>query len=175
MPVAIDNIKQHIEEYQQDGVQFNLLSLCRSPLCSIPEKIATSIHARSLIRKFLTKLQPSWQQFSSVDESNLVNGPAKLFGVSPELLGRSTLSKAASQRIDEATMDPAALLNLYVEYATDQIQLQALYMEEDALIDQENQHAEQRKQDHTSLIYNAFKTLAEKGVLKEIVKEVSEQ
>lgn len=173
MSVAIDDIKQHIEEYQQDGVQFNLLSLCRSPLCSIPEKIATSIHTLSSIRKFLVKLQPDWQQFSPIDELSLASGSATLFGVTPELLREFTLSEAVNQRIEEAAMDPTALMNMYVEYATNQIQLQALYMDEDALIDQENEQAEKRKQDHTSLVYNAFKTLAEKGILKEIVKEVS--
>jgi ubiquitin carboxyl-terminal hydrolase L5 len=175
MSVAIPNINHHIYQYQQDGVQFNLLSLCRSPLCSVPEMIAENVHAIALIKLLLSNIEPNWQQFSEINESTLVGGPVNPFGVSQELLQNSSLSEVARQRLQEAGTNVSVLINLYQEWARDQIQLQVSYMDEVALIGQENEQARRRKHDYTSIIYNSLKTLSKQGILKEIVNEVCDK
>jgi ubiquitin carboxyl-terminal hydrolase L5 len=161
-------------KYQQDSVQFNLLSLCRSPLRGCPEKLAESFHAIRIIKNDLETLQPNWQQFTEVHEATIITGPDNAFGVSQDLIDRTRVSEELIEKIENAKSDATATINLYQELVRDQLELQRYYWDELALIGQEDEQAHRRKQDYTSLIYNSIRTLSEIGVLKEIVDEVNE-
>ena len=174
MALAVPHINEQMFKYQQDGVQFNLLSLCRSPLRSCPEKLAESFHAIKMIKKVLEAVQPNWQQFTEVHETTIISGADDAFGVSQDLVDRARFSQELTEKIENAKSDATAAINLYQELVRDQLELQRYYWDEVALVGQEDEHANRRKQDYTSLIYNSIKTLSEKGVLKEIVDEVNE-
>jgi ubiquitin carboxyl-terminal hydrolase L5 len=174
MAVALANINQHIYQSQQDGVQFSLLSLCKSPLRTDLEKLVEHMHSIASVKELLTSIQPDWQQFTELDESVLVKGPDSSFGISQDLFDNSSLSEATRQRLREAGTDASALIDLYQEYVRDQIRLQTSYMDEAALIGQENEQARRRKHDYTPIIYNSIKKLAEMGVLKRIIDEIHE-
>ena len=169
--MAIPNITEQMFKYQQDGVQFNLLSLCRSPLRSCPERLAENFHAIGMVTKVLEAVQPNWQQFTEGHEATILTGADNALGVSQDLIDKSIVSPELTKKITHAETDAAAAILLYQELVRDQMELQRCYWDEITLIAQENEQADSRKHDHTSLIYNSIKTLSEKGVLKDIVDE----
>lgn len=156
-------------KYQQDGVQFNLLSLCRSPLSSCPERITENFHAISMLTKILEAVQPDWKQFTEAHEATILTGADNALGVTQDLIDRTTIPDELVKRIKRVETDATAAMLLYQELVRDQMELQRSYWDEVALIGQENEQADSRKHDYTTLIYNSIKTLSEKGVLKEIV------
>lgn len=174
MSVAIPNINDQMFKYQTDSVQFNLLSLCKSPLQSCPEKIAESFHAINMMKKVIRAVQPTWQQFTEVHERTLIIAPDDSFKISQDLIDRTSASEEVTRRIKNTESDPTAAINLYQELVKDQIELQRQYWDEITLIAQEDDQADLRKHDYTSLIYNSLKTLSEKGVLKEIIDEMED-
>jgi ubiquitin carboxyl-terminal hydrolase L5 len=158
-------------KYQQDGVQFNLLSVCRSPLSSCPERITENFHAIGMLTKILETIQPDWKQFTEAHEATILTGADNALGVTQELINRTTISDELIKRIKCVETDGAAAILLYQELVRDQMELQRGYWDEMALIGQENEQADSRKHDYTSLIYNSIRTLSEKRVLREIVDE----
>ena len=174
MAVAVPHINEQMFKYQQDGVQFNLLSLCRSPLRCCPEKLAESFHAIRMLKNVLEAVQPNWQQFTEVHEATIVTGADDAFGISQHLIDTCMPSPELTERIENSKSDATAAINLYQELIRDQLELQRYYWDELALIGQEDEQANRRKQDYTSLIYNTIKALSEKGMLKDIVDEVNE-
>lgn len=172
--MAIPNINEQMFKYQQDGVQFNLLALCRSPLRSCPERLAENLHAIRMAKKVLETVQPDWQQFTEVHEATIITGVDDTLGVSQDLIDKTRIPQELAEKIKGAETDATAAINLYQELVRDQVELQRCYWDEMALIGQENEQAGRRKHDYTSLLYNSIKTLSEKGALKEIVDEVGE-
>lgn len=171
MSVAVPNIDEQMSKYQQDGVQFNLLSLCRSPLCSYPEKLAENIHTIGLVTKSLDASLPDWRQFTEVQDSMILAGPDNSLRVTQDLIDKTVVSDEHLATINNTKDDAAPTIYLYQELVTNQMDLQRSYWDEINLIDQENKQANSRKEDHTFLIYDSIKTLSEKGVLKEIVDD----
>lgn len=171
LAVARANISERIAQYDHDGVQFNLLSLCRSPLRSIPENLAGNIQSVVAIERLLTAVLPDWKQFTEGDNCNTLLGPDESFGVSKHLLDQEQMRNSAQRQLEDAGRDPSMLLELHSAWVADQKHLRRLYLEEVALIGHENEQAARRKQDRTPMIYNSIRRLAENGVLKDIVQD----
>jgi ubiquitin carboxyl-terminal hydrolase L5 len=175
MAVARANIYQRIGQYDDDGLQFNLLSLCKSPLCTIPEKLAQGMRSILAIEQNLTAILPNWKEFTEVDGSNLLGDTIDAFGLSKDLIDNAEFPESAKRRLVETGSDPSMLINLHRYWTREQAELRDSYVEEAALIGQENEQAARRKHDYTQMIYNSVKSLAEKELLREIVKEVRAQ
>jgi ubiquitin carboxyl-terminal hydrolase L5 len=171
MMVARDNMLQKIKENREDD-QYNLLSLCKSPLLTIPEDLAKNIRSISALDMLLTALLPDWRNFLGTDDSELETGPSQAYGLSSDIFEETKISEAAQQSIEYAGDDPSALMSLRSKWALDQKELKMKFMDEAALIGQENDQAARRKHDYTSIIYNSIKILAEHGVLKEIAHDI---
>jgi ubiquitin carboxyl-terminal hydrolase L5 len=171
MAVARDNMLQKIAENRQDD-QYNLLSLCKSPLLTIPQDLAENIRSISAVDSALTAVLPEWRQFLEADDSDMETGPNQSYGLSNVIFEGSKTPESAQQSLQRAGVDPSALMTLRSEWTQDQKELRIKFMEEAALIGQENEQAARRKQDYTPIIYNSIKILAEEGVLKEIIQDI---
>lgn len=176
MAVARTNIHHRIAQYNEDGLQFNLLSLCKSPLRTIPEKLAQTLHSISAVEKSLTATLPEWKQFLEIDDESvaLPNEANDSFALSTELISTSSVPASVQRKLKAAAADPSTLLDLRRGLVAEQTQLQRSYVEELALIEQENEQAARRKVDYTPIMYSSIKLLAEQGVLKEIVRDLRE-
>ena len=174
MAVARENINLHIAQHIDDGLQFSLMSLCRSPLRTIPEKLAENLHSMSAVEKTLGMALPDWKQFIEIDENSppLPHVPNESFALSNELLANSYVPDSMQRKLKVASTDPTELIDIRRELLMEQVELQNSYMEETALIEEENEQAARRKIDYTPIIYNSIKELAEQGVLKEIVRDL---
>lgn len=171
--VARENINLRIAQYDQE-LQFNVMSLCQSPLRTIPEKLAENLHSISAVEKTLTATLPDWKQFTELDENSfpLSHEPNESFALPKELIVNSYVPDSVQRKLKASATDPNGLLDLRQDLLMGQTLLQTSYVEEAALIGQENEQAARRKIDYTPIIYNSIKELAEQGVLKEIVRDL---
>ncbi|KAF7876564.1 hypothetical protein EAF04_001653 [Stromatinia cepivora] len=169
--VARANIYQHIGKYGDD-LQFNLLSLCGSPLRTIPLELAQNIHAIKLVEALLPQQTPDWNSFSQADVAELIRGPSKEFGVTDKLLQDVVLPVSTCNILEQGSTDATALLKLHQQWVAEQKALRIAYREELSSINDENEQAGRRKEDHTPMVYRTLRSLADKGLLKEIMEEV---
>jgi len=172
--VARDNIYQRILQYEEDGVQFNLLSLCKSPAQTTRQQITENISLLVETEKRLDEMIPDWKAFKEDDVPSQLNELCESFGLSKNLVNSAEPPASALKRLEQATAHPSSLMRLYQELMKEQAILRGAHTEEAASIVQENEQAAKRKHDHTPRIYNAMKALAEAGVLKEIVLDIRE-
>ena len=172
--MARANIYERIAQYAEDGVQFNLLSLCKTPLRSIPEQLAQKMRLGIAIEEALTAALPDWRQFMEGNGSFRTEQADDCFGVNKDLMEAAQLSETNQKQLIDAATDTVKLMDMHRECMRDQGSLKAAYMEELTLINQEDDQAIKRKQDLTPLIYNSIKTLAENGILQDIVAAVAE-
>ncbi|TGO18740.1 hypothetical protein BTUL_0008g01250 [Botrytis tulipae] len=169
--VARASIYEQIMKYGDD-LQFNLLSLCRSPLRIIPLELAQNIHAIKRVEALLAQQMSDWNDFNQVDGSELMRGPSEEFGVTDELLHDTALPESTCNILEREGTNASALLRLQQQWVSDQKALRIAYREELALINEENEQAARRKKDHTPIVYRTLRGLANKGILKGIIDEV---
>jgi len=170
--VARDHISVHIAQHADGDVNYNLLSLCRSPLCIIPEKLAENIKNVKAVEEVLSTQSPDWKLFLNANETITLDlEPNVSFGLTQDIIDKSSISEGA-QKLNLECLSPPDLLNLRRQWIKDQTNQQIEFMEEAALIGQQDEQAERRKHDYTPVIYDSVKKLAEAGVLKDIVREV---
>lgn len=156
---------------QRDDISFNLLSLCKGPLLSIPHNLASNIRAITAVEAALSTYLPDWKLFLN-EKPDLETGPNDTYGLTDAIFASSTIPAPAKEAIVSAGEDGIALLELYKQWAMEQRQLRGAFTEELGLVAFENEQAARRKHDYTPAIYDTIKDLAERGVLQELVEEV---
>ena len=174
MAIARENISLRIAKYD-DGLSFNLLSLCRSPLQSIPEQLVENMHSMTAVEKALSTTLPDWKAFLEVDDdcsAALRNEPNESFAISKELIIHTYIPDPVQRKLQAVATDSMALMDLRRGLLAEQKQLQSAYIEEAASVARENEQTERRRIDYTPIIYDSMKELAEKGVLKQIIRDL---
>lgn len=174
MAVARENIYGRIRQYEDDGVQFNLLALGASPLRTLPDKISASMKSVRAVEDALSVVLPDWKLFTASDVSPTVSELVESFGVANDLVEKAELPISTQEELERIGNDPHQLLELRLMLIHDHAGLCRSYIEEAALIGQENDQAAKRKEDHTPAVYSAIKKIAEARVLKGIVVDVRE-
>ncbi|EDN95091.1 hypothetical protein SS1G_10966 [Sclerotinia sclerotiorum 1980 UF-70] len=169
--VARANIYQHIGKYGDD-LQFNLLSLCGSPLRAIPLELAQNIHAIKLVEALLPQQTPDSNSYAQTNVVGLIRGPSEEFGVTDKLLQEIVLPLSTCNILERGGTDATALFKLHQQWVAEQKVLRIAYRNELSSIKDENEQADRRKEDHTPTVYRTLRSLADKGLLKEIMEEV---
>ena len=165
---------QRISQYEDGDIEYNLLSLCMSPMKEIQESLIENAHLILDVEKSIAALMPDWKLFvqSQSDLPMTMDEIKGLFDISADQINNAHASESARQRSEAASSDPEKLLNLYKDLILEQKAFRSEYMQEVGSIAQEDELAATRKQDHTPLVYMAIKALAEAGVLKDIVLDL---
>ncbi|PBP16855.1 putative ubiquitin carboxyl-terminal hydrolase protein [Diplocarpon rosae] len=173
--VARDNIQQRTLQYEDDGVEFCLLALCKSPMRIAAQKLASNILSIQAVEKSLTKVVPDWRVFVQSNLAVSLNELSDTCGLSQDLVHTATSATSDLAKIEAVQGDPEKLMGFYQSLVKEQGRLRALYEEEVMVIGQEDAVAVQRKKDYTPLVYKAMKALAEAGVLKDIIKDLRQK
>jgi ubiquitin carboxyl-terminal hydrolase L5 len=153
------------------------MSLCRSPLRTIPEKLAQNLLSIAAIERALSAINTDWRAFTETGENcaPLPHEPNESFALSKDLIVNSQVPDSVQRVLNAAATDPTDLISMRGELLSEQTRLQKSYMEEVAQVKEENEQAARRKTDHTPVIYNTIKELTENGILKEIVRELVDE
>lgn len=146
--------------------------MCGSPLRTIPPDLAQNIQIIKRVETILAEQNPDWNNFNHTDVSELIKGPSEAFGVTDKLLKDTDLPVSKCNMLEQEGTDTSALLRLYQKWVAEQKALRDAYMEELSSINNENEQAARRKKDHTPIVYRTLKSLADKGLLREIMEQV---
>jgi ubiquitin carboxyl-terminal hydrolase L5 len=165
---------QRIGQYQDGDIEYNLLSLCKSPLKTVQESVAENALLILDVEKILSYVIPDWKLFiqSQSDQPLSIDELMSFFDISTDQIQIAKPLESARKKVEEATSNPEKLLELYKNLVLEQKALRSEYVQEVTLNAQEDQQAAARKQDHTPVVYMAIKALAEAGALKDIVKDL---
>jgi ubiquitin carboxyl-terminal hydrolase L5 len=171
MELARPIIEERMQCYEGDQIQFNLLSLCKSPLLTVPRELAANVKALQTIEAHLGYRQSDWQQFvGRVDSGSVLRGPSHLYRLTQELLNTAQLPSSIISKLGNPDIDTESLFRLREELTTAQRPLRAAIVDEGAAIDQDNARAVSRRHDYTPMIHAWIRFLADNGNLQDIVK-----
>ncbi|KAL2072296.1 hypothetical protein VTL71DRAFT_11639 [Oculimacula yallundae] len=173
--VASANIMQRALQYQDDGVEYSLMSLCKSPTRQAMEEMACNMHLIQTVEKTLSEIIPDWRVFFDTSTAATVDDLLKTCKLTQDMVDNITPSISERAKMDSAQGDPTKLKDLYCELVREQDNLKNVYMQEATMIGQEDEQVLQKKIDHTPMLYRAIQALAEAGVLRDIVDDVREQ
>jgi ubiquitin carboxyl-terminal hydrolase L5 len=150
-------------QYEGEQIQFNLLSLCRSPTLSLPEMLAMSAYTLMIIEAQLNDVQPDWRDFvDGLILNSCIRGPDVNFAVTQE-----ALDLAVAPHISGISAE--SLLDAWRDECTSQERLRRAFLEETGSIEQDAARANSRRHDYTPMVYRWIHMLAENGVLKSLV------
>ena len=147
------------------------MALCKTPLLTLPYKIAESIRSISAAESALNAALPDWKSFLSDGEQDIETGPNAAYGVTRDIFDKGRLSTSAEKALSHAGSSAHDIMDLYNKWIQEQIQFKESFIQEAAAIGKMDEAAARRKHDYTPAIYNSVKTLAEEGVLKHIIEE----
>ncbi|KAH8791490.1 hypothetical protein BGZ57DRAFT_784675 [Hyaloscypha finlandica] len=172
--LARDNIMQRIGQYEDGDIEYNLLSLCKSPLHTLQGSLAENAHLILDVEKILAAVIPDWKLFmqSQSDLSMSMDELMGSFNISADQINNANPPESAREKAEKATSDPEKLLILYKDLVSEQKALRSEHAQEVASLAQEDDLAATRKQDHAPVVYMAIKALAEAGVLRDIVMDL---
>lgn len=162
-----------MERFQKVGKpEFNLLALCKSPMQSIRDHVAENLNLVLSVQSILDELSPDWKVSVKGEKPPQLDELFESIGISQTLISNSKPPAYVLGRIDRVREDPSSLLKLYEELLRDLAALRSSFFEEVTSIGREDEQVARRKQDHSPVIYNSIKALAEAGVLKGIVQDI---
>ncbi|KAL3426182.1 ubiquitin carboxyl-terminal family 1 [Phlyctema vagabunda] len=171
---ARDNIYQRISQHDEDGLQFNLLALCKGPLKQISEELAQLQCSMIAAEARLDSLIPDWKAFLEVGKTAPPSESGEEYGITKDILSAACIPQPIQAQITDVETDPGRLLDLYKELKRNQGQLQQSYVQEVALIGQDEDHAPTGTADLASMIHASIEALAEANVLEEIMQDLQE-
>jgi hypothetical protein len=137
-------------QYEEDGVQFNLLALCKSPLLSIPPRMAEQIKSLKRVESMLDYVKMDWKELTTFDAT--LGQPDEMYGLTRDIMDKVRLSKPAIEVIENAEGSLEDLMRLHQQLWLELGQLRGSYMEELSAINQENEQAATKMVDHTAAL-----------------------
>jgi ubiquitin carboxyl-terminal hydrolase L5 len=173
MQLALPMIKERMHEYEGDQIQFNLLSLCKNPLLTIPTQLALNVNNLITVEKSLSHLQPDWHSFSGDESGETLRGPNATFLLTPELLDMTKFE--AFYKPEGPSITAANLIEIRAQLLWAQAPLRAAIIDELAAVDQDNKRATNRRHDYTPMIYTWVRFLAENGTLQGLVEKAERE
>ncbi|KAI9743281.1 MAG: hypothetical protein M1818_003127 [Claussenomyces sp. TS43310] len=168
MEIVRPSIQEQMQQYEGEQIQFNLLSLCRSPLEALPQELAENVRTLQAIETRLKQIAPEWEQFIDNNEESgtILYGCDANFQISEDLLDAARPSPQVTSQFLASPGDAESLLALRQEVIFAQSELKAAFLDEAMALQQDSQRAASRRHDYTPMIHIWLRMLAEKGVLE---------
>ncbi|KAI1264565.1 cysteine proteinase [Xylariaceae sp. FL1019] len=159
---------------QSEYAPFNLLAICRSPLLTISEQLATNLATSEFIQNQRQSSalpcngeEDAWTHFSAAR--------LELFNLTREkIMAEYQPRDAVVEEISTASFEPAAVQEMKRELRAEREALETQYVSELATIDEAVTMIRGRQRDYTPAIHQWVRILAEKGVLRELIHDMDE-
>jgi ubiquitin carboxyl-terminal hydrolase L5 len=190
---ARDNIIGRIQQYENQGVEYNLMALTKSTLQTAVDQLAENLKT---IIEILEKTAVHLPEINNIINQKIASDPPKMVAMigaarssGPEAVHRvfaqygMTEAQVMSIPIPDGvqamlqpnTPYPVEILQLYESIASQHNAFCASVEGESKEIGAEDALVEERKVDYAPNIYEVVNTLVENGVLKKIIKDLREQ
>ncbi|EKD15117.1 uncharacterized protein L3040_003681 [Drepanopeziza brunnea f. sp. 'multigermtubi'] len=173
--VARDSVQERTLKYADDGVVFCLMALCKSPMRSAVEDLASNTHLLQAVETALADAIPDWKVIINSPLAAPLSELSTTCGLTQEFVTASAPSNSELADIEAAKSEPRTLFGIYQGLAEKQSRSLAAYQEEAMVVVQEDAIALRRKKDFTPVMYKAMKALADAGVLPSIIKDLRDK
>ncbi|EPE34557.1 Cysteine proteinase [Glarea lozoyensis ATCC 20868] len=137
--VARQHMEDRMTQYIEDGLQFNLLALCESPLLSIPRRLVEVIKSLRRVEGMLDYVKVDWKELAAFDPT--LGQVDEMYGLTQEVLDSVRLSSVSIEIIEQAEGSVEDLMALHQEFFYELGQLRNSYINELAAINYENHQA----------------------------------
>ncbi|KAJ9134764.1 Ubiquitin carboxyl-terminal hydrolase [Pleurostoma richardsiae] len=178
--IARPIIEARMLQYEEDNLSFNLLALCRSPLEAVRQELARNIqrlrvlwdgfwarhreHATNVVLDPDDTLGKKW--IHGDDEGELAS-----LGIQKNDILKVQLEESFQTRIRAPDFDLTSALELQQNLEKEQERIVAECFDEIKTIEEDEARFRGRKKDYTPAIHEWIKTLAEHGILQDLVEE----
>ncbi|EEP82123.1 predicted protein [Uncinocarpus reesii 1704] len=142
--LAKPEIQSRMAEYEEDQIEFSILSLSKDPLDQYVSRLAFNVNRLIAIDEQLLKHQHHQDAVTS-DDATIV-GPDLSFGLTQEFLEHATLPEVDIEGYK--TMSKEHLLELRKSFSTQQHQARAAVKEEMQAREADNAYAAKRRHDY---------------------------
>jgi ubiquitin carboxyl-terminal hydrolase L5 len=171
MSLARPIIEERMLQYEDNQIQFNLLSLCRDPLLTVQDDLSANILAICAVEQQLQLVKPDWKSFVDEQESdNTLRGLDVFYKITPEKLENAKMHPSITEVLNDPATTASQLFDKRKELADAQTRLRAAFVEESSNIRHDDQRAMDRRFDYTPLINMWIRMLAENEKLKDLVE-----
>ncbi|KAI2469175.1 cysteine proteinase [Annulohypoxylon bovei var. microspora] len=148
---------------------YSLLAICQSPLQALCAELATSLVCSRTLHELFSQ-NSDWTVPDPFEI--LTNMRPDQRNTTSESLTRATHPASFTAKTSDPDFNAAAALQLAQELKTEQDSLDAQYVAELAAVDEAVETVRGRQRDYTPAIHQWVKALAEKGVLREFIREM---
>ncbi len=161
-------------QYEEEQIEFAILSLVKDPLVSHVAALAANIQSIMALERRLDDVEPNWKDFvaySTTNDSTLTNGI--LTAPDPDYeLCQATLNEAEilpSIKVLVLSDVPLDIIAGRQELVTGQASLRAAIKEEQQSQRSDEERAASRRHDHGPLVKKILETLKRKKALKSLL------
>lgn len=177
MDLARPMITERMEKCEDGNISFSLQAICRSPLLSLPEDLATNIASIKATEARLDELITEWKAFSPDEQAtsfeNTIRAADTQYNVTPEILDGAQPQGSIRMQLEDPAMTTEALMAIRKDLITSQTALRSAFMEEVASVEEDAERARGRRFDYTPFIATWIRLLAEKSALRELWQAVN--
>ncbi|PHH59747.1 hypothetical protein CDD81_2615 [Ophiocordyceps australis] len=171
--VAGPRIQERIREYGDQENNFSLLALCRSPLLTLRDKIASNLAAMRLVYSQM-KADDNFNNLVAAEELLVhVDSSAQLheFGLDLACVDAAPIATSVRAQLAQPTFDTEQAFGLYKSFNTATKAAMTKYRDEFLAEAVQEDRVRSRQQDYTPALHCWLTKLAEKGFLEDVIKK----
>ncbi|KAL1958473.1 hypothetical protein VTO42DRAFT_4337 [Malbranchea cinnamomea] len=172
LKVARPDILARMAAYEEDQIEFSILSLVREPLLDLVPRLASNVKSILAIDERLSAMGIAEAEIKAATDGDdgTLYGPDGSFDLTQETLDGASVPEDESSRYEAATREE--LLGYRRELVEAQRGLRASIKEEQQSYRADEDYAASRRHDYGPAIHQWIKTLARKGLLQTLVQEI---
>ncbi|RAL08419.1 ubiquitin C-terminal hydrolase 37 [Aspergillus homomorphus CBS 101889] len=163
---AKPDIFTRMKEYEEDQIEFSMLSLAQDPLPGLINRLAMNVKSLEMVNQCLTS-KAGQLPFHAITLKNTLLGPDKSYTLSRDMIDRAFIPTLQEQEYQNCGVEK--LKNLWHELADSQRSLQASIREEQQSQQADNEYAEGRRFDYSPAIRKWLRLLARKQVIEKLL------
>lgn len=159
------NILTRMEEYEEDQIEFSILSLGRDPLLGLTEKLAVNVKILEVVNKRLRDTTNSETATADDTEDNTILGPDASLSLTREAIDHAEIPPDQKEAYESCS--PEELNQCRQKLSEEQQELRAAVREEQQSKNADDDYAAGRRYNYGSTVGKWVGTLARKGVLED--------
>ncbi|KAI9147849.1 ubiquitin carboxyl-terminal hydrolase isozyme L5 [Paramyrothecium foliicola] len=172
--VVQPRIQARMLQNQDSQLSFNLIALCQSPLSSYSNSIARAFAMLHHLKEQMSMSSTSAELISQekdlldLDETRLSE-----FGLTSAKVLSQTIPQSLKDRLRNSSENPEETASIFQQFVIEAKAAIGEYRSEMMAIDEEQQRVKGRKKDYGPALHRWVQSLAEKGVLEDVIKTSS--
>lgn len=159
------NILTRMEEYEEDQIEFSILSLGRDPLLGLTEKLAVNVKSLEVINKRLGDMTNYETAAADDTEDNTILEPDASLSLSREAIDHAEIPPDQKEAYESCS--PEELNQWRQKLSEEQQELRAAIREEQQSKNADDDYAAGRRYNYGSTVSKWVGILARKGVLED--------